>query len=219
MVGFGETEREPGKAPIQIITGHDGQPAFAVLPFEVLAVLLAYARKGRKAISVSANEDASVVWHFFPGLLAKEVDRSAERLTASDSDRSAISELEKYLKSMFSEERMDEFLNNLADCLESARNPRPTDDDEDAADVALYDAAKARKEESFPAEVARRLIAGDHPVKVFREHRGLTQRELAERVRVRTAYLSQIETKRRDASVRLLRRLAESLGVEASDLI
>jgi hypothetical protein len=46
-------------------------------------------------------------------------------------------------------------------------------------DLRAYDAAKGRKEEAFPAEVADRLIDGENPIRVFRDHRAMTQHQLA----------------------------------------
>lgn len=99
-------------------------------------------------------------------------------------------------------------------------NIRKIDDarDEDG-DIAAYDAAIRRDEESFPSEVADRLIAGDSPVKVFRKFRRMTQGELAAETGTSAAYLSQIETGRRTGSVKLLSRLASALGVEIDDLV
>ena len=88
----------------------------------------------------------------------------------------------------------------------------------DVTGIAAYDAAVARNEESFPLEVVDRLIAHESPLKVFREYRGLTQDTLAKNAGTNAAYLSQIETGRRTGSVRLLRRLADALGVELDDL-
>ena len=70
-----------------------------------------------------------------------------------------------------------------------------------------------------PPEVLERLLDGDHPVKVFREHRGLTQRELAELAGINATYLSQIETRNRGGSTRVYRRLATALDVHLDDLV
>ena len=88
-----------------------------------------------------------------------------------------------------------------------------------ADDIAAYDASVARNEESFPLEVVDRLIARESPLKVFREYRGLTQSAFAKNMGTSAAYLSQIETGRRTGSVKLLRRLADALGVELDDLV
>lgn len=86
-------------------------------------------------------------------------------------------------------------------------------------DIAVYDDAKTREEESFPLEIADRMIGGENPTKVFREYRGLTQKQLAKKTGTSAAYLSQIETGRRAGSIKLLRRLAGALDVEVEDLI
>ena len=71
----------------------------------------------------------------------------------------------------------------------------------------------------MPLVAARRLIEGEHPLKVWREHRGLTQKALAAEAGTSALYLSQIERGRRSGSTKLLRRLADALGVEIDDLV
>lgn len=73
-------------------------------------------------------------------------------------------------------------------------------------------------EERFPAAVARRLISGDSPIRVFRQHRGLTQAELAISAGTSAAYISQIERGDREPGKKLLPRLAAALDVDADDL-
>ena len=58
------------------------------------------------------------------------------------------------------------------------------------ADVRAYDAAKARVDEQLPLALVDRLLAGESEVRVFREHRGLTQAELAEAAGISVPYLS-----------------------------
>jgi DNA-binding XRE family transcriptional regulator len=94
----------------------------------------------------------------------------------------------------------------------------------DAADSALsdeelYDAAIAAAEEHFPIVVADRLMAGEHPVKVFREYRGLTQKQLAKAAGLDAVYLSQIETGKRRGSTETLRKLARALDLDLDDLV
>jgi DNA-binding XRE family transcriptional regulator len=91
--------------------------------------------------------------------------------------------------------------------------------DEDAEDVAAFDAAKAEGGETFPAKVARRLVEGVHPVKVFREFRGMDQATLGHKAGTNSAYISQIERGTRHPSRRLLVKLAQALDVEAPDLV
>ena len=90
---------------------------------------------------------------------------------------------------------------------------------EDAADIHLYDDVHARGGEQFPAAVLDAILDGAHPVKVFREHRGLTQRQLAERLGVAALYISQMENGRRRGSMSLLRKIARVLDVELDLLV
>jgi DNA-binding XRE family transcriptional regulator len=88
---------------------------------------------------------------------------------------------------------------------------------EDAAATAAFHFT--RDQEAIPAEVVDRLVSGESPVKVWREHRGLSQRVLATRAGLNFTYLSQIETGVRKGSVRTMKKLAEGLGLELDDVI
>jgi mRNA interferase RelE/StbE len=87
------------------------------------------------------------------------------------------------------------------------------------SDEELYDAAKAAGREHFPIEVVDRLMAGENPLKVFREYRGLTQKELAKAAGLGAVYLSQIETGKRRGSTETLRKLARALDLDLDDLV
>ena len=86
-------------------------------------------------------------------------------------------------------------------------------------DEELYDVAKAAGGESFPAAVVDRLLAGESPIRVYRGHRGLTQKQLADRAGINPVYLSQIETGKRTGSARTLASIASALDIEVDDLI
>lgn len=91
------------------------------------------------------------------------------------------------------------------------------------SDVAAYDEAKRRivagEDELLPAAVANRLLDGENPVRVFRQHRGLSATDLARHAGVAKAYLSQIESGARQGSVSTLQALAQVLGVSIDDLV
>ena len=93
---------------------------------------------------------------------------------------------------------------------------------EDAADAAQIREAEARVEagedEYVPIELTRRLMAGAVPVRIWREHRGLSGRALAARAGISPAYLSQIETGRKPGSFDTMAKLARALGVDMEDL-
>jgi DNA-binding XRE family transcriptional regulator len=94
------------------------------------------------------------------------------------------------------------------------------DDEADAREAAeILARVRAGKEEVFPAAVVRALVEGVDPIKVFREYRGLTQKELAAKAGINPVYLSQIERGKRTGSVETLKAIASVLGVEVDDLI
>jgi DNA-binding XRE family transcriptional regulator len=88
----------------------------------------------------------------------------------------------------------------------------------------IVDADKAMTEiangaEAYPAELVERLVNGDNPVRVWREHRGMTTAALAAASGVTSSAISQIESGKRGLSVELLKRLAEVLRVDMDDLV
>jgi DNA-binding Xre family transcriptional regulator len=73
--------------------------------------------------------------------------------------------------------------------------------------------------ERIPASVVDRLAEGEHPVRVWRRHRGTSLRALAEMAGISPALLSEIETGRKEGSIRTLAALARALRVEVDDLL
>lgn len=86
-------------------------------------------------------------------------------------------------------------------------------------DIQAYDAGLADEGEAVPQEMMRRLVAGEPPIRLWREHRGLTRTQLAEQARIDKTYLSQLESGRKVGSVAVLRRLATTLSVNLDDLV
>ena len=87
------------------------------------------------------------------------------------------------------------------------------------SDEHFFDTARKEEEESFPIDVADRLLAGENPIGVYRSYRNMTQQELAAESGINTAYLSQIETGRRTGSTRTVAAIARALNVAVDDLI
>ena len=77
----------------------------------------------------------------------------------------------------------------------------------------------AEPHEMFPLEVVEKLSAGEHPVKVFREYRGLTQFLLATEVNVSKQYICQIEKLERKGTAKILKSIAKVLNVELEDIM
>lgn len=94
---------------------------------------------------------------------------------------------------------------------------------EDAHDAAaieeFYHRLVSGEEETFPAKVADRLLAGEHPVRVLRSHRGMTLQQVADACGVTNSHISQIEKGKRSMSTELLKKMAEALRVDAELLL
>jgi len=92
-----------------------------------------------------------------------------------------------------------------------------------AADVAAFDEVKeavARGEEEYiPADVVKRMLVGENLVLVWRQYRGLTLEQLAERAGTSKGYLSQIETGKRVGTVDKLQKIAAALNLTLDDIV
>jgi DNA-binding XRE family transcriptional regulator len=75
------------------------------------------------------------------------------------------------------------------------------------------------EEEILPANVVYTLVDGENPVNVWREYRQLTQQQLAEAAGISVPFLSQIETGKRKASIKVMAGLAKTLRIAMDELI
>lgn len=99
---------------------------------------------------------------------------------------------------------------------------RLVEDAEMLADVRDYDAALQainQGKELIPAEVVYALLDGGNPIRVWREHRGLSQTELAGMVGISPSYLSQLESGKRDGTAEVLAAIATALSLTLDDLV
>jgi predicted transcriptional regulator len=96
------------------------------------------------------------------------------------------------------------------------------DDAEMLADIAAYDAAKARlasgEDELIPLEITERRLAGESTVKIWREYRGLTQEGLAKKSKVSRSMIAAIEAKHKTGGIATLKKLAGALKVDLDEL-
>jgi DNA-binding XRE family transcriptional regulator len=98
--------------------------------------------------------------------------------------------------------------------LELARDAR------DAASLARFPKRYASgREETVPAEVVDRLLAGESPLRVWREFRGMTAAQVAAAVHITPAHISKIESGKGEPSVALLKKLARVLRVDMEVLV
>lgn len=93
---------------------------------------------------------------------------------------------------------------------------------EDVADIGAIQAARARlaagEDEAIPYEWAARILAGESPILVWREYRGLKAKDLALKADITPAYLSEIESGKKPGSLEVLKRIAGQLRVSLDDL-
>ena len=80
-------------------------------------------------------------------------------------------------------------------------------------------ALASREEETLPSEFVTRMLAGTSLVKLWREHRGMTQNALATAASVNRVQISEIEAGKKNGSVETLKKLANALNVRIDDLI
>lgn len=99
---------------------------------------------------------------------------------------------------------------------------------EDAEDLAALLAAGAKEDalgqvearaDHLSDDLVGRLLAGEHPLAIWRAHRGLSTSALAESAGVSRSYLAEIESGRKPGSVRAYRSLAIALDVSVDDLL
>ena len=88
----------------------------------------------------------------------------------------------------------------------------------DAADEAIglraFDDFMANYPETFPEEIADQLVEDKNPVRLFREYRGLTQRQLGELTGIIEEDIALIETGSRSATFEELARIAVGLRID-----
>ncbi|MBM3503409.1 MAG: type II toxin-antitoxin system prevent-host-death family antitoxin [Alphaproteobacteria bacterium] len=86
---------------------------------------------------------------------------------------------------------------------------------EDRSDTAAVRAFLGSTQATFPDAVVKAILDGAHPIRAFREYRGITQAELASQIGSSAAYISQLERGVRHAGYRLRKKLGSALKIEA----
>jgi MoxR-like ATPase len=95
--------------------------------------------------------------------------------------------------------------------------------EEDADDVAIYDARQAELtagvDARLPPEVSAAMLRGDSLLKALRKWRDMTQLHLEARTDIGQGYISDIESGRRKGTPETLTKIAEALRVPAEWLL
>ena len=93
---------------------------------------------------------------------------------------------------------------------------------EDAADARDVDEIKRRlatgEEELIPAELADRIIDGESKIRVWREYRGMSGKDLAEKTGLAPPYISQLETGQREGTIETFKKIAAALRIDIDDI-
>lgn len=67
---------------------------------------------------------------------------------------------------------------------------------------------------TLPAAIMEQITLGqDSAIKIIRKHKGMTQADLAKAAEISRPYLTEIETGRKDGSIRALKSIAGALDV------
>jgi hypothetical protein len=94
---------------------------------------------------------------------------------------------------------------------------------EEAQDRAALRASisreKAGEDDALPAALYRRIRVGEHPIRIWREHRGFGLNALTDHAKVARGYLSEIENRKKAGNLVALCRIAEALRVSLDDIV
>lgn len=85
--------------------------------------------------------------------------------------------------------------------------------EEDAADVAIYDARRAEASPQLPAAVTMAMLRGESRLKAIRTWKGVGQVNLAKETGTSQGFISDLESGRRGLTDDIKRRVAEALDV------
>ncbi|WP_321394216.1 helix-turn-helix transcriptional regulator [Emcibacter sp.] len=76
------------------------------------------------------------------------------------------------------------------------------------------------EEETIPFDMVEKLSRGEeHPLALWRKHRDLKAKELAEQAGISSVYLSDIENRRKPGTLPLFMKFSEILNVALDDLV
>jgi DNA-binding XRE family transcriptional regulator len=93
------------------------------------------------------------------------------------------------------------------------------EDRNDGDAAAAAEARRAAGEEYISAAMVDRMLAGENPLRVWRQHRGLTLAALAEQSGVLKSTISDLENGKAQGKPATWRALAEALAVMVDDIL
>jgi len=93
---------------------------------------------------------------------------------------------------------------------------------EDRADILAAERAEERRnagEEYVPAELVNRILDGENPLRVWRQYRKLSLKQLAEQSGVGLSYISELERGLKNGPGQVWGKLARALKVSVDDIL
>ena len=78
---------------------------------------------------------------------------------------------------------------------------------------------RSRTDEVFPADFVNRLFDSENKLRVWREYRGFSAQDLAQAAGISQAYLSEIETGKKEGSLKVWQRLSAVLDADLELLV
>ncbi|MCJ7603634.1 MAG: helix-turn-helix domain-containing protein [Desulfobulbaceae bacterium] len=94
------------------------------------------------------------------------------------------------------------------------------EDAEDIKDIETnLKAILEGKEITVPGEVTFAILDGTNPIRAWREYKQIKMNELANKVGISSAYLSQIENGKRNPTIDTLKLIAKELDIDIEMLI
>ena len=208
-----------GNGYVQVFDGPDGEPIVVLRAVDFLALVLA----------VDAERT-----------LKEGLEQAPQKNTKSNllfnlteyQDEDMLRTIWRFVDNTSKEDRGKLLSEVLESCLKSApgreiRKASPfipkVKTDADTADAIGFAEAQAAvkrgEDELVPENVARQLLSGEPPLRVWRQYRGLTQTELAKAAGLKQSTISGIETGKNKGDVGTLRALADVLNVQIDDLV
>lgn len=94
------------------------------------------------------------------------------------------------------------------------------EDAEDVRDIENHlSGIREGTEIKVPGEITFAILDGISPIRAWREHKQIKMNELAKKVGISSAYLSQIENGKRNPTIDTLKAIATELDIEVEMLI
>ena len=93
---------------------------------------------------------------------------------------------------------------------------------EDRSDILAAERAEERRnagEEYVPAELVNRILDGENPLRVWRQYRKLSLKQLAEMSGVGLSYISELERGLKNGPGHVWSKLARALEVSVDDVL